>query len=96
MRVKPTEMKLVSAMLAEPAEDADSLAEAIIRALDEKRRQDDAFYAIVTDDLSRSLGTVWTQGPYPTRLQARKALDKARAPGRNGRGCISQRLREDL
>lgn len=79
-RIKPTEIRLVSSMLAEPAEDADELAERIIAALDTKREKDDKW--VVVYQWRGFPGPVTlAYGPFGTVNQAIKAMGTLPSPG---------------
>jgi hypothetical protein len=80
-RVKPTEIRLVSSMLLKPAEDADSLAESIILALDEKRQKDERWMVIYQWQPKEERFVTITYGPFNTRKQAEKALGGLVSPG---------------
>lgn len=73
--MKPTEIKLVAAMLEEEHPDAQSLARAIITALDEKRQGDKVF---VLGAMLDGMPLLW--GPFATANQAAKAAGKLAAP----------------
>lgn len=77
-RVKPTEVRLVAKMLEEPAEDADELAERIIRSLDEKREDDTRWGVVFYDPNTKA---VINYGPYPTQKAAQKIKDSLVSPG---------------
>jgi len=87
-RLKPTEVRLVAALLQEEADDADELAARIIRSLDEKR-EDDTVYSCVYYD--PNTGAVIPYGPYPTEGTARKEYSKLVSPGPlPARGAVLQ------
>lgn len=66
---------MVAAMLEEEHPDAQSLARAIIQALDEKRMSDPQF---ILGTMYDGLPLVW--GPFATANQAAKAAGKIAAP----------------
>lgn len=75
--MKPSEVKLVAQMLEQEHPDATSLAKEIIRALDDKRKEDDLYV------LMAQLGQLvigW--GPYPTSNKAHTAATKMVSPSR--------------
>lgn len=80
-RIKPTEIRLVAKMLEKPAEDADSLAESIIVALDEKRAKDEKWMVIYQWNPQEGAFVTITYGPFPTRKGAEKALAGLISPG---------------
>lgn len=71
-RIRPTEKRMIADLLLEPAEDAEELAERIIRALDEKRQDDKQYVVIVVDP---GVGT-YVYGPFPGRKSALNAIGK--------------------
>lgn len=80
MRIKPTEIRLVSSMLAEPAEDADELAQRIIAALDAKREKDDKWVVVYQwGGIPRPVTLAY--GPFGTVRQAVKAMGTLPSPG---------------
>ena len=82
MRVKPTEVRLVSGLLMEEHPDADALAETIIRALDTKREEEDPGYVVVAQYKWEEDGlTTCAYGPYKTAKQADKAMESLVNPG---------------
>lgn len=85
MRIKPTEIRLVSSMLAEPAEDADELAQRIIAALDAKREKDDKWVVVYQWGVYQRGGTprpvTLAYGPFGTVRQAVKAMGTLPSPG---------------
>lgn len=80
MRIKPTEIRLVSSMLAEPAEDADELAQRIIAALDAKREKDDK-WVVVYQWGGTPRPVTLAYGPFGTVRQAVKAMGTLPSPG---------------
>ena len=80
-RIKPTEIRLVAKMLEQPADDADSLAESIIVALDDKRQKDDRWMVIYQWQPKEQRFVTITYGPFNTRKQAEKALGGLVSPG---------------
>ena len=74
MRIKPTEIRLVSEMLAQPAADADELAEKIITSLDSKRMKDEKWVVIYQWQPQEGRFVTITYGPYNTRKQAERAM----------------------
>lgn len=80
MRIKPTEVRLVAKMLEQPAEDADSLAESIIVALDEKRQKDERWMVIYQWQPKEERFVTISYGPFNTRKQAEKALSGLVSP----------------
>ena len=74
MRIKPTEVRLVSQLLAQPAADADELAEKIISNLDTKRMKDEKWVVIYQWQPQEGRFVTITYGPFNTRKQAEKAL----------------------
>lgn len=77
-RVKPTERKLVSTLLMQEAEDAEELAERIIKALDEKRQADEIWMINFWEPNVRVL---MNYGPYATQNAAKKDIAKLAAAG---------------
>jgi hypothetical protein len=75
MAPKPTEIKMVAALLEEEHPDAQSLARSIILALDEKRLSDPQF---ILGTMYDGLPLVW--GPFATANQAAKAASKLAMP----------------
>ena len=75
MAPKPTEIKLVAGMLEEEHPDAESLAKAIIQALDDKRKGD-AQYILGT--MYDGMPLVW--GTFPTPKAAERAASKMTMP----------------
>jgi len=80
-RIKPTEVRLVATMLQKPADDADSLAESIIVALDDKRAKDDKWMVIYQWQPQEQRFVTITYGPFNTQKQAEKALSGLVSPG---------------
>ena len=81
MRVKPTEVRLVSDLLSKPAADADELAETIITSLDSKRMKDEKWVVIYQWQPQEGRFVTITYGPYNTRKQAEKAMSGLVSPG---------------
>lgn len=73
--MKPTEVRMVADMLEQEHPDAQSLAKAIIKALDEKRQEDDLFVL-----MSQVGKYVIGWGPYPTANKAHTAASKMVSP----------------
>lgn len=80
-RIKPTEIRLVAKMLEQPADDADSLAESIIVALNDKRQKDERWMVIYQWQPKQERFVTITYGPFNTRKQAEKALGGLVSPG---------------
>lgn len=74
MRIKPTEVRLVADLLAQPAADADELAEKIITNLDTKRMKDERWVIIYQWQPEEGRFITMTYGPFNTRKQAEKAM----------------------
>ena len=92
MRIKPTEVKMVAALLEQEHPDAASLAKSIIMALDEKRL-DDPMYVLGT--MYESVPLLW--GPFATENQAAKAAGKIAAPRPlQGRVLRVKRIDEEI
>lgn len=73
--MKPTEWKMVAQMLEAEHPDAESLAKAIIVALDEKRKADPQY---VLGTMYDGMPLVW--GPFPTPKAAERAASKMTMP----------------
>jgi hypothetical protein len=71
MAARPTEIKLVAGLLEAPAESVEELAKAVINALDENRKGRQEFVLVTYDK-----PMVYAYGPYSTKLQATKAVEK--------------------
>lgn len=69
--MKPTEVRLVAALLQEEYESPEAAAKEIIKALDQRRYDHNNDWVIIRPQLSM------IYGPYPTQGTARKALAKA-------------------
>lgn len=67
---KPTEIRLVAGLLREEWASPEDAANAIIRALDERRAEHDKDWVIIRPNA----GLIY--GPYPTQTAARKAAAK--------------------
>ena len=80
MRILPTEVKLVAKLLAEPADDAEQLARIILLELEQARAKR-KHWIVVTQDPA-GLTAAW--GPYPTLLQAQKAIGNPIVASRPG------------
>lgn len=89
-RVKPTEIRLIADLLQKPADDADELAERIIRSLDEKREKDERWGVVYYDPNTKA---VINYGPYATKTQAQKALSGLVSPGPKPAAGIAVKLR---
>ena len=76
-RIKPTELRMVAALLESEADDTGLLAEQIIEALDAKRAKDDTNFVLVT----QWEHCVLAYGPYGTAGQAGKAMKLLANPG---------------
>lgn len=77
-RVKPTEVRLVSNLLAHPADSADDLAEQIIKELDDKRAKETQWSVVYYDPNTQAL---IAYGPYGTEGAAERALKGLVSPG---------------
>jgi hypothetical protein len=75
MRIKPTEVRLVAALLEEEHPDAESLAREIITRLDEKRMSDPMY---ILGTMLGDIPLIW--GPFATANQASKAASKLAMP----------------
>ena len=75
MRIKPTEVRLVSDLLMEPADSVEDKAREIIMALDEKRMSDPMF---ILGTMLGDIPLIW--GPFATANQAAKAASKLAMP----------------
>lgn len=80
MRIKPTEVRLVAEMLAQPAADAEELAEMIITNLDTKRMKDERWVIIYQWQPQEGRFVTITYGPFNTRKQAEKAMSGLVSP----------------
>lgn len=76
---RPSEIKAVAAAISEPAETAEEAAKRAIAALDESR-QDRVDYLVCR----RWGNLVDAWGPYATRNQAEKAIEKRTIPAIDG------------
>lgn len=81
VKVKPTEVRLVSNLLLEPANDSEELAEKIITQLDTKRMKDDRWVIIYQWQPQQERFITLTYGPYNTRKQAERAMSGLVSPG---------------
>lgn len=82
MRILPTEIKLIAAMLEEPADDSSELARRILIALEESRAKRKHFVIVVDDS-----GLISTWGTYSTVKEALKQVGNpiiAARPGARG------------
>ncbi len=71
MAIKPTEVRVVAALLTQSWENPEDAARAIIQALDDRRFAHNKEWCIIRP----SLGLIY--GPYATQGAARKAAAKA-------------------
>ena len=76
--IKPTHVKAVAALLEEGAETAEELAKAVIRTVDQLREDDKTFMVVGQWD-SQSGSYYMGFGPYSTKKQAVKAIEKGKA-----------------
>jgi len=88
---KPTEVRIVAALLEEEAESATDLAKRIIDALDQKRETDDQTWVVV--HVWRSIVTCL--GPYATRNAAEKAASKQVSPGPEDSRVFARLIRKE-
>lgn len=82
MRLLPSEVKLVAAILNDPADDVNDLAKDVIRALNESRMGRKEYVVTLLSD-----GIVSTWGPYATVKEAYKRSGEfiiASKPGKKG------------
>jgi hypothetical protein len=77
-RLRPREVSLVADLLAEPADDIEELARAIIRALNDYRAREPLYARIV-----RIKRTTLLYGPYPS-VEAAMADDASAGIGKPG------------
>lgn len=78
MSPRPTEVKLVTALLGEDSDDARALAAEIIEALDAARAKRPQYTAIMYDPNARM---TFAFGPYATPNRAGKEMDRLASPG---------------
>jgi len=76
--LKPTHVKAIAALLEEGAETAEELAKACMRKVDELREDDKTFIVVGQWD-SQSGSFYMGYGPYSTKKQAAKAIEKGKA-----------------
>lgn len=69
--MKPTEVRLVAALLQEDYDSPEQAAKEIIKALDQRRFDHDNNWCVIRP------GVAGIYGPYPTQGMARKAISKA-------------------
>lgn len=81
MKVKPTEVRLVSGLLQQEHPDADTLAETIIQSLDDKRAKEDQWVVIYQWQPNEGQFVTLTYGPFNTRKRAEKCMDSLVSPG---------------
>lgn len=72
-RLRPTEVRAVAALLNDPADDVETLAEDVIRKLDELRAKRDVWVVLVRYPDSGIPGVF---GPYDTENQANRAMGR--------------------
>ena len=64
-RIRPKEVRLIADILAEPADDVEELAKAVLRALNQYRASEPLFVRAVKDGTATIL-----YGPYPDPISA--------------------------
>ena len=75
--LKPSHVKAIAALLEEGAETSEELAKSVMRKFDELR-EDDKTYMIVGQWDSESGSYYLGYGPYATKKQAEKAIEKGK------------------
>lgn len=75
--LKPSHVKAIAALLEEGAETSEELAKAVMRKVDELR-EDDKTHIVVGQWNSSSGSFYLGYGPYSTKKQAEKAIEKGK------------------
>lgn len=97
MSRRPSEIKLVADLLADPDEiEVEDLAEIVIQALDRDRRKRDSY--VVKIALREDDEVVWGLGPYPTRGEAEKVAQALRPdlPADTVKGAVVKLIRPEI
>lgn len=84
--MKPTEVRLVAALLQEDYDSPEQAAKEIIKALDQRRYDHDNNWCVIRP------GIAGIYGPYPTQGAARKAVGKAVSMNADGEQVQLARL----
>lgn len=90
MALRPSEVKMVTKMLDDPADSAEQLARDIITAINDSRVARKEYVVVLNVD-----GIVSTWGPFDTVKQADKAVGKhiiASKPGKRGILTVLHRI----
>lgn len=92
--MKPTEIRLVAGLLDRDYENAETAAETVIRALDEKRAKEDRWVGVALIPI----GDAWYRfatPPQSTKLRAEKQAASWAAPGPECGSFFAARIKNE-